>query len=215
MQMTSEDYFGSIALVRASAKNRSSQNVEKVLEAAYPSSLLEPNKLQSTSRHFESSLVTSFERDWAVITPGQAFESEWSLSRLYSNQCVASVEAIGERVVNSLQSIPAGQRIQVYEFLLDKLEQKVREYVNKGHIRHEVSATESNSEMIGRRDKKGADDRYQSEIGASAESYERPLYERVSAEMWSALFQQWAADHRERSYEVDDSRDAIYEDRDE
>ena len=66
MQITSEDYFGSMGFIGA-AKSRSPAldviDLVKEMEAEYPSSLLQPNKLQSVSRHFESSLPVSLEHD--------------------------------------------------------------------------------------------------------------------------------------------------------
>jgi hypothetical protein len=211
MQITSEDYFGSMGFIGA-AKSRNPaldvMDLEKEMEAEYPSSLLQPNKLQSVSRHFESSLPVALEHDWALIAPAQLTENEWSLSRLYSNQRIASAEAIAERVVNSLESIPAGQRNQVYVSLLGKLEEKVRGQ------RKQTSSVELSSTLgrIKERDSELDKDGSPTDVEASDDTQEK-LYETVSAELWSKMFQDWASSHRALSYEADDSRETIYEDR--
>jgi hypothetical protein len=216
MQITSEDYFGSMGFIGA-AKSRSLApdviDLDKEMEPEYPSSLLEPNKLQSVSRHFESSLVASFEHDWALIPNAQLTENEWSLARLYSNQRIASPEAIAERVVNSLQSIPAGQRTQVYVSLLGKLEEKVREQQKQIPSEKLSSAKPFAPGRIRNRHKENDEERDKSEIEASADTEEKPLYATVSAELWSKMFQEWASSHRQLKYEADDSRESIYEDR--
>src|ERR1043165_4424598 len=108
MQMTSEDYFTSMGFVGAVQSRSVGPDVidlEADLEPEYPSSLLEPNKLQNISRHFGTSLLASSKHDWALTPPAQLAEDEWSLSRLYSNQRIGSADTIAERVVSSLQSI--------------------------------------------------------------------------------------------------------------
>ncbi|HEX7774044.1 MAG TPA: hypothetical protein VF435_16595 [Pyrinomonadaceae bacterium] len=214
MQITSEDYFNSMGFIGA-AKSRSLApdviDLEKETEEEYPSSLLEPNKLQSVSRHFEPPLAASFEHDWALITPAQSNENEWSLSRLYTNQRIATAEAIAERVVNSLESIPAEHRTRVYVSLLGKLEEKVRDQRKQLQSGELSSPRHIGSGRINGRDKENDKDRSPTEITASEGAQER-LYDTVSAELWSEIFRNWASNHRKLSYEADDSRETIYED---
>jgi hypothetical protein len=215
MQLTSEDNLGSMGLVGA-AKIRSLESdvldLEKELETEYPSSLLEPSKLQNVGRHFETSFPASFKHKWALIPPTQLTEHKWSLSRLYSEQRIASAEAVAERVLNSLQSIPAGQRIQVYVSLLGKLEERVREQ-RKQTPREKLFAKQFVPRRIDERDKEDDEDRNHTGIEASEDTEEKPFYETASAELWSKMFQEWASSHRQHSYEADDSRESIYEGR--
>ncbi|HKV36634.1 MAG TPA: hypothetical protein VJP89_19995 [Pyrinomonadaceae bacterium] len=216
MQLTSEDYFGPMGFV-GTAKTQGLEaefiTLDKEMEAEYPSSLLEPTKLQSVNRHFETSFLAPFGQDRAFNPPTQSPENEWSLSRLYSNQRIGPAEVIAERVVNSLQSIPPGQRIQVYVSLLGKIEEKVREQRVRIPRQNLLPVRQYALGRIEERDKGDDKNGRPTELEGSKDAPEKPLYETVSAELWSKMFQEWASSHRKLSYEADDSRETIYEGR--
>lgn len=214
--MTSEDYFGSMAFVGVVKGRTRGQDItldtENEAEAEYPSSLLEPQRLQGISREFETSLFASPGHDSALITSELSTDNQWTLSRLYSNQRIGPAEAIADHVVNTLQLIPTGQRIQVYVSLLRKLEEKVRAQRKQPLRGGSSPAQELPINVIGIRNKEG-DEESLAEVVESADAPEEPLYETASAEQWSRMFQQWASTHRRLPYEADDSREAIYQDR--
>jgi hypothetical protein len=207
--MTSEEYFSSIVFVR-SAKAGTLEadlniDVEDEFGHQYPSTLLEPQKLQGTvGRGNPQSILQD---DWILSRSSSFTEHQWSLSTLYSSQCSNVADTLAERLVNTLEPLPEEQKIRVYLSLLEKLKGKVREH-RRATPGSKSTEAKSGGEIASGKGEESFQDK-NSEVGAAAER----SYQDVSAQLWSEQFKQWAANHRKLSYEVDDSRESIYADR--